>query len=114
MAVSSTIELRLELFSDGPLPATLADRITTLLAEWWPEAWDVKVPEHPSLEHPAEWRAIVPLPGEATPERLHGQVEEGISALDPSHVLHYRTRWSLHEAPNHQEVYEVRWAPARR
>jgi hypothetical protein len=110
MSVDSAIELRLELFSEGKLPASLTDRITQFLAEWWPETWDVKVPEQPSLEHPAEWRAVVPLPDGATPENLHGRVEAELSALDPAGSLHYRTRWAFQESPNHQEVYEVRWS----
>jgi hypothetical protein len=114
MAAGSAMEMRLELYADGSFPPSLADQITKLLAQWWPETWDVKVPERPSLQHPAEWRAVVPLPDGATPESVHLRVEAGLSGLDPSGSLHYRTRWAFQEAPNHQEVYEVRWTPEKR
>jgi hypothetical protein len=111
MTEATPIELRLEIHAEGPLPPHLAVQISKMLSEWWPEAWDVKIPEETSLEHPAEWRAVVPLPEGMTPEKLHLRVDAGISALDGSGSLHYRTRWSFHQAPNHQEVYEVRWNP---
>lgn len=109
MSFSSALEVRLEIYSDGELPGPLAARISTLLSQRWPEAWDVKVPSRPSLEHPAEWRAVVPLPEGMTPESLHGQIEAELLSLDPTRSLHFRTRWSFQESPNHQEVYEVRW-----
>ncbi len=109
MSEDSALEVRLEIYSDGELPASLADRISALLSQRWPEAWDVKVPPRPSREHPAEWRAVVPLPEGATPETLHRQLESDVLALDPSHSLHLRTRWAFQESPDHQEIYEMRW-----
>lgn len=103
--------MRLELYSDGDLSPSLADRITAVLSQRWPGAWDVKVPSRPSLEHPAEWRSVVPLPEGATAETLHQQMEAGLLPLDPSGALHFRSRWAFQESPNHQEVYEVRWDP---
>jgi hypothetical protein len=114
MTDGSVMELRVELYSDGPLPATTVEQISRLLAERWPEAWDVKVPPKPSLDHPAEWRSVVPLPDGVAPEVMHLRIEEGISALDPARAFHYRTRWALQESPNHQEIYEVRWTPKKR
>jgi hypothetical protein len=111
MSVESAIELRLEMYTNGPLPTGVRDGVTNFLTHWWPETWDVKVPDHSSLEHPAEWRAVIPLRDGETAENLHGRIETQVSALDPGRALHYRTRWSFQESPNHQEVYEVRWAP---
>jgi hypothetical protein len=109
----SPIELRVELYSDGPLPTSVVDQVTKLLADRWPEVWDVTVPKHVALDHPAEWRAVVPLPDGATPESLHASVESAIAGIDPSGTLHYRTRWAFPESPNHQEIYEVRWNSKR-
>jgi len=110
MAEGSTLEVRLELFPDRDFPIALAASITAMLTQRWPEQWDVKIPPRPTREHPAEWRAVVPLPDGATPESLHGQIEQQILGLDPGRALHFRTRWAFAESPDHQEVYEVRWA----
>jgi hypothetical protein len=109
MALEFPLELRVEIYSDDDFPAALAESISVLLSQRWPEAWDVKIPARPSLNHPAEWRAVVPVPEGATPETLHQGVEAAVLALDPHHALHLRTRWSRQESPDHQEVYEVRW-----
>jgi hypothetical protein len=103
----------LELYVDGDLPSALADRVGAALARRWPDEWDVKVPPHPSREHPAEWRAVVPLPDGTTPESLHRQITADIRGLDESSTVHFRTRWAFQESPNHQEVYEERWKPDR-
>jgi hypothetical protein len=110
----SPIELRVEIYSDGELPAALVERIGAVLAQRWPVEWDVVIPAHPNLEHPAEWRAVVPSVEGATPQGLHRQLVADLFALDPSLGLHLRTRWDFPEAPNHQEVYEERWRPRRR
>jgi hypothetical protein len=109
MPTTAALELRLEVYSDGDLHGPIADRISAVLAQRWPGAWDIKVPPQPSLEHPAEWRSVVPLPDGSTGETLHQQVAADIHALDTSHTLHFRTRWAFQESPNHQEVYEESW-----
>jgi hypothetical protein len=109
MESDSVVEVRVEVYGEGSFPEGLAERITAVLTQLWAVAWDVKVPPRPSLDHPAEWRAVVPLPGAATPETLHPQVAAAVLALDPSGSLRLRTRWAFQESPNHQEVYEVRW-----
>jgi hypothetical protein len=111
MISNPAIEVRLELYVDGGLPSTLADRISAVLAQRWPDEWDVKVPPNPSREHPAEWRAVVPLPEGSTPESLHHRIAEDIHGLDDARVVHFRTRWAFQQSPNHQEVYEERWKP---
>jgi hypothetical protein len=108
------LEVRLEVYSGGALPASTVEGIGAILARRWPEAWDVKVPAETTLEHPAEWHAIVPLPEGETPESLHGRIESEVLTLDPARSLHFRTRWAYQESPNHQEVYEVRWEPPDR
>ena len=110
MAVGSNLEMRLEVYPDGTLAPSLVTGISQLLARRWPGHWDVKTPSSPTLDHPAEWRAVIPLPDGATPESLHKSIESEILALDFNHQLHLRTRWAFAESPNHQEVYEVRWA----
>ena len=114
MADETVLEVRLELYSDTALDAGLISRIGAALARRWPEAWDVKAPPHPTREHPAEWRAVVPLPDGATAETLHGQIESDILALDAARSLHFRTRWAFQESPDHQEIYEVGWGGSRR
>ena len=114
MPEDNVLELRLEVYADGALPPALVERIGAVLAQRWPETWDVKVPARPTREHPAEWRAVVPLPAGATAESLHATIEADVLALDPARSLHFRTRWSFQESPNHQEVYEVRWEPGAR
>lgn len=109
MSSNPAIEVRLELYVDGGLSEQLASRISSVLSQRWPGAWDVKVPLHPSFEHPAEWRAVVPLLAGTTAETLHRQMAENVLSLDASHTFHFRTRWSFQESPNHQEVYEERW-----
>jgi hypothetical protein len=111
MAGNPAVEVRLELYVDGGLPGGLATRVGAVLSQRWPDVWDVKVPAVPSLDHPAEWRAVVPLLEGTTPETLHRQLAKEILALDTSHSFHLRTRWSFQQTPNHQEVYEERWAP---
>jgi hypothetical protein len=102
-------EVRLELYVDGMLPPGLPTRISVVLSQRWPEVWDVEVPARPSFDHPAEWRAVVPLLEGTTAETLHHQLARDILALDDSHSFHFRTRWSFQQTPNHQEVYEERW-----
>jgi hypothetical protein len=109
----SALEVRLEIYSDGEFPVPLAGSISRLLEERWPGSWDVKIPTRPTVAHPAEWRAVVPIPPDASPESLHHQLAAGVLALDPSHSLHLRTRWASQESPDHQEVYEERWAPGK-
>lgn len=111
MPSNQAIEVRLELYLDGDLPGVLADRISAVLSQRWPEAWDVKVPPRPSFDHPAEWRAVVPLLEGTTAETLHREMAASVLALDASHSLHLRTRWSFQQSPNQQEVYEERWKP---
>lgn len=113
MSSNLAIEVRLELYVDGGLPGELANRISAVLSQRWPEVWDVKVSPRPSLAHPAEWRAVVPLPEGATAEALHRQMAGEILALDSAHSFHLRTRWSFQQSPDHQEIYEERWTPAR-
>jgi hypothetical protein len=113
MAEGTILEVRLEAYTDGDLSPALKDGITALLERRWPEVWDMKFPPTPSFDHPAEWRATVPLPAGETPESLHGGIEAQVLALDPSRSLRFRTRWSYPESPNHQEVYEVRWEQGR-
>jgi hypothetical protein len=107
----SPLELRLEAYMDGEFPASLAEKIGALLARRWPVAWDIDTPARPSLDHPAEWRAVVPLIEGTPPETLHRQLAAELLALDPSHSLRFRTRWDFPQSPNHQEVYEEHWNP---
>ncbi len=109
MAGNPALEVRVELYVDGGLPPGLATRISTLLSQRWPDVWDVKVPARPSVDHPAEWQAVVPLLEGTTAETLHRQLAKEILALDTTHSFHLRTRWSFQQTPNHQEVYEERW-----
>jgi hypothetical protein len=111
MAGNPALEFRLELYVETGLPEGLASKISAMLSQRWPEEWDVKIPAQPSFNHPAEWRAVVPLPSGSTAETLHRQLAGDIFALDPSHSFHFRTRWSFQETPNNQEVYEERWEP---
>jgi hypothetical protein len=113
MAFIPAMEVRLELYAEGELPATLVSGISSFLSERWPESWDVKIPPRPSREHPAEWRAVLPLPDGATAESLHREMAAKVIALDPAHSLRLRTRWAFQESPNQQEVYEERWTPGR-
>jgi hypothetical protein len=113
MSSNLAIEVRLELYVDGGFPDMLANRISAVLSQRWPDVWDVKVPPRPSFDHPVEWRAVVPLLEGATAETLHRQMAADILALDVSHSFHLRTRWSFQQSPNHQEVYEERWRPER-
>ena len=110
MSPDSAIEVRLEVYSDGDFSAETARQLTEALAGRWPETWDVKVPARPSRGHPAEWRAVVPLPDGATAEKLHQLLAAVVLALPGSDSLHFRTRWSFQESPDHQEIYEVAWA----
>lgn len=114
MAEDRAHEVRVELYADGDFPAALSPKISTLLSQRWPVTWDVVTPPKPSISHPAEWRAIVPLPEGTSIEALHRQIAESILAMDATGSLHLRTRWSFQENPDQQEVYEERWAPARR
>ncbi|MGA9839320.1 MAG: hypothetical protein WBF81_00140 [Thermoplasmata archaeon] len=109
MAFGRALELRVEIYSNGPWDSTLVPQISAALSRRWTESWDVKVPPQPTLEHPAEWRAVVPLPDGSTPESLHRLIDADLLAVDPSRSLRFRTRWAFQESPNHQEVYEVRW-----
>ena len=111
MSSDPALEVRLEVCAEGGLPAPVADKISAVLSQRWPGAWDVKLPPRSSVEHPAEWRSVVPLPAGATAETLHNQVAADVLALDASRSLRFRTRWAFQESPNHQEVYEVRWDP---
>jgi hypothetical protein len=111
MSSNLAIEVRLELYVDGNFPDLLASRISAVLSQRWPGAWDVKVPPKPSFDHPAEWRAVVPLLEGATAETLHRQMATDILSLESSETFHLRTRWSFQQSPNHQEVYEERWEP---
>ena len=111
MASPLAMEVRVELYRDGGLPAAMQGQISATLAQRWPETWDVKVPPTPSFEHPAEWRSVVPLPDGTTPEQLHREIASRILGLDPVGGIHLRTRWAFQESPNHQEIYEERWAP---
>jgi hypothetical protein len=113
MAGNSALEFRLELYTDAGLPEELASRISKVLSQRWPEAWDIKLPAQPSPNHPAEWHAVVPLSQGLTAESLHRELAKEILALDPSHSFHFRTRWAFQETPDHQEVYEERWRPGR-
>jgi hypothetical protein len=109
MSGNPALEVRLELYVDGGVPDELANRISAMLSLRWPDVWDVKVPPRPSFDHPAEWRAVVPLVEGTTAETLHREMARDILALDTSHSFHFRTRWSFQQSPNHQEVYEERW-----
>ena len=114
MPSNSPLELRVEVYAEGELPAALAERIGATLARRWPVQWDVSLPAHVSFEHPAEWRAVVPYPAGSTPEAVHHQLAADLLALDPAHPLRFRTRWDYPQEPNHQEVYEQHWRPAAR
>ena len=103
----------MELYSDGDLPPLAREHIGSLLARRWPLAWDVDAPLHPSQEHPIRYRAVVPLPADSTPEKLHRQLELDIQASALDYPLRLRTRWSFPQSPNHQEIYEVNWSPRR-
>lgn len=111
MSGNPALEVRLELYVDGDFPDLLANRIGDSLSRRWPVAWDVKVPSDPSFDHPAEWRAVVPLLEGTTAETLHRQVAGDVLALESADAFHFRTRWSFQQTPNHQEVYEERWKP---
>ena len=111
MTESTPIELRVELYSDGDLPASAREHIASLLSRRWPLAWEVDAPERPSQEHPIRYRAVVPLPSGSTPENLHRQLELDIQAAALTYPLRLRTRWSFPQSPNHQEIYEVHWSP---
>lgn len=114
MPSDSPLELRVEVYADGGLSPAIAEKIGALLVRRWEVEWDINIPAQVSFEHPAEWRAIVPSPGETTPESLHHQLAVELLALDPVHPLHFRTRWDFPQEPNHQEVYEEHWRPRRR
>lgn len=114
MAAVAPLELRVEVYTEGDLSPALAERIGSLLAQRWPVEWDVNIPMHVNFEHPAEWRAIVPPLGGASPEGLHHQLATDLLALDPAHPLRFRTRWDFPQEPNHQEVYEQHWRPKAR
>jgi len=105
------LELRVEVYADGELPAVLADQIGAVLARHWPVEWDVDIPTHSTFDHPAEWRAVVPHVEGTTPQTLHRQLAAELIALDPSHPLHLRTRWDFPQAPDQREVYEEGWKP---
>lgn len=107
----SPLELRVEVYSTGELPAPLTEKIGAVLAQRWPVTWDVTIPPRVSFEHPAEWRAVVPFIEGSTPETLHRELATELLALDPSHSLHFRTRWDFPQTPNHQEIYEEHWKP---
>lgn len=111
MAANIALEVRLELYIDGGFPEGLVAKISSLLSEHWPFEWDVRVPPQPSRQHPAEWRAVIPVPEGATAETLHAQMSGKILSLDTTTSFHLRSRWSFQETPNNQEVYEVRWSP---
>lgn len=105
------LEVRLEIYVDGPLDPDLAKKITGVLSEKWPVTWDIKIPPRTSLEHPARWHAVVPCDEGQTPEGLHRELAQKVGALDPARRLRFRTRWDLPESPNEQEIYEVGWKP---
>lgn len=109
----SPLELRVEVYTDAEFPAALAERISATLAQRWPVEWDVSLPAHPSFEHPAEWRAVVPSVEGVTPQMLHRQLATDLRALDPAFSLHFRTRWDFPQAPDQREIYEERWKPER-
>jgi hypothetical protein len=111
MRSDTPLELRVEAYAEGALSPTLAERIGAALAKRWPVEWDITVPPVASREHPAEWRAVVPLPEGQTPEMVHPQIAADIRALDPSGTLHFRTRWDFPQAPDQKEVYEEHWKP---
>jgi len=113
MATNAAVEVRVELYVDGGLSEGVSTGITALLSQRWPDVWDVKIPARPSLDHPAEWHAVVPLLEGTTQESLHALLAKEILALDTSHSFHLRTRWSFQETPNHQEVYEEGWGSRR-
>lgn len=105
------MEVRVEVYGDGDLVELVTSRITALLARRWPVVWDVKLPPHASFNHPAEWRAVVPIPEGTTPEALHRVVAREMLEENASVPLHFRTRWASQVTPDHQEVYEERWKP---
>lgn len=105
------LELRVEVYADGGLSATLVEKIGAVLTKRWPVQWDVNIPAQVSFDHPAEWQAVVPYPEGTTPERLHRELAAELLALDQAHPLRFRTRWDFPQEPNHQEVYEEHWRP---
>ncbi len=107
----SPLELRVEVYYDGELPATLAEKIAALLAHRWPVALDAEVPAHVSFEHPAEWRAVVPFVEGTTPQSLHQQLAAELLAVDPSRSRHIRTPWAFQQSPHPQAGYAERWKP---
>lgn len=114
MTPSAPLEVRLEVYAEGDLPEPILTKIGAALSQRWPVTWDIRVPPKVSFEHPAEWRAIVPVPEGATAESLHGLIATDLTTLDPGLTLHYRTRWDFPDSSNQQEVYEVRWKPKRK
>ncbi len=108
------LELRVEVYTEGNFPVTLAERIGALPSQRWPVEWDVNLPPHVSFDHPAEWHAVVLLPEGVTPETAHREIARDFLALDPTHSLHFRTRWDFPQAPDQREVYEEHWRPKRR
>lgn len=114
MSPDTPFELRVEAYADGELLPGTAERIGAVLAQRWPVEWDVSIPAHVSFDHPAEWRGVVLLPAEVTPEKAHQQLTADFLALEPGHTLHFRTRWDFPQAPDQREVYEERWRPTAR
>lgn len=114
MRPDSPLELRVEAYGEEALPKALVEGIGSLLARRWPVEWDVTIPEYPDFDHPAEWRATVPLPEASTPETVHRELAKELNALDSAHVLRFRTRWDFPQAPDQREVYEEHWKPSHR
>lgn len=113
MRSGSPLELRVEVYSVGEFPAALVEKIGVLLSQRWPVEWDINVPQRVNFEHPAEWRGVVPISEGSSPEMLHRQLAADLLALDPSHSLHFRTRWDFPQMPDQREIYEEHWKPRR-
>lgn len=111
MTPSYSMELRVEVYSDPALSSAAIEAIQEVLRRRWPVSWDYTPRPHPGVTHPVQWRSVVPLAEGTAPESLHRQLEEDLRAAVPTLTLHLRTRWSFPESPNHQEIYESRWAP---
>ncbi|MDE1819771.1 MAG: hypothetical protein KGJ23_02125 [Euryarchaeota archaeon] len=103
------VEIRLELFTNGPLTRTTVEQISGMLSRRWPVTWDAKVPSSTSRDHPARWHATIPPAASGATELLHREIRDELRSIDPAGTFKFRTRWNFPQSPNDQEIYEERW-----